>query len=216
MTRYDRYGDPAWEEQYPQTTSLVKKLLQTPEHTLIAHYDTNNWLLIQKGETKDSPRILFAQLNAPDAPFSAALPYRVGDDVTDVISGITWLPEYVTVTWLVWNAHSLTCTKQAAARATYQQRWPHHCRRCQGYGQFIDRYDPSAAGVSLSSGYMLGAEPCDACTEHNLCPRCMLLGLQLPSEENGYEYGKGPCRICGWDYEQGGIPDDSCICYSGN
>ncbi len=77
--------------------------------------------------------------------------------------------------------------------------WPNHCRDCGGYGQFAESYDPSPDGVSLGSGYMTDYEPCAACTEKGICPRCGFLGGLTPE-------GEGPCHNCFWTYEDGGRP----------
>ena len=69
----------------------------------------------------------------------------------------------------------------AEAQAEYDRKWPKHCRECNGWGGFWFTFDPSPSGVSLGSGYMVDANPCEACVEKGICPRC------------GREIAAGPC-----------------------
>jgi len=76
----------------------------------------------------------------------------------------------------------------------YDAKWPKACRKCSGKGEITYSYDPSPAGVSLSSGSMEDTEPCSACFEANHCPRC---AEELVSAEN-FEWSK--CPTCGWNW----------------
>lgn len=89
--------------------------------------------------------------------------------------------------------------------AAYAKQWPRYCRKCNGQGQFEDRYDPSPAGVSLGSGFYTDYEPCDSCTGKLLCARCGEEGL------NGE--GEGPCSYCGWNYGDYAPGIYECCCY---
>lgn len=98
-----------------------------------------------------------------------------------------------------------------AEREAWEKRWPNYCRECEGFGGRTYSYDPSPAGVSLSSGTMQDFDPCEACGEHDLCPRCM---KPLPDRKERakrffnhlLEYlwvtprWKGPDNPTVWDY----------------
>lgn len=92
--------------------------------------------------------------------------------------------------------------------AEWTERWPKHCKNCAGWGGFSSSFDPSPAGVSLSSGTMEDAEPCPECTEKGVCARCGAKGLNP-------ETGEGPCSLCGWDYDDGEPSKPECFCWEG-
>ena len=77
-------------------------------------------------------------------------------------------------------------------RAAYYFRWPHHCRACKGQGGTYSRYDPSASGISLGSGFMVDVDPCEECADG--CPRC---GTALPED---WWSDDEECPVCGWDW----------------
>ena len=108
--------------------------------------------------------------------------------------------------------HTEQCRKEQQTQQDWMARWPTHCRSCHGYGQVTESYDPSAAGVSLSSGFIVNVDPCDDCTMQGLCPRCMQLGLTDEGNGRGPGIGYGPCTFCGWDYNDGGLPQWTCYC----
>jgi hypothetical protein len=97
-----------------------------------------------------------------------------------------------------------------SAHARWQQddqqwlaRWPHHCRRCGGWGEGSELYDPSPSGVALPPGYIHLSDPCPECVERGLCPRCGASGL--PED--------GPCAACGWNHDDGRPPQPECWCH---
>jgi hypothetical protein len=45
-------------------------------------------------------------------------------------------------------------------KSEYESRWPNYCRNCNGDGGFYSTYDPSPAGVSLGSGFMVDFDTC--------------------------------------------------------
>jgi hypothetical protein len=101
--------------------------------------------------------------------------------------------------------------------AEYESKWPDYCKHCNGWDGFWDQYDPSPAGVSLGSGYMLDFEPCDKCVENGKCPRC---GTQTTLFEMALEDGDElSCPECRWtsnvdDKESWSLPQGpECYCY---
>lgn len=99
-------------------------------------------------------------------------------------------------------------------RSFYLFNFSKYCKACKGAGQFVETYDPSPFGVSLSSGYMVDSEPCLECTAQGICPRCGQTGLTNEDEGRGIDTGDGPCTFCGWDYHLGGVPElPECFCY---
>lgn len=114
--------------------------------------------------------------------------------------------------------HSPTCIEAFArhglAMVTFAVKWPDYCRSCEGWGYFSHSYDPSPAGVSLGSGFMVEADPCDACTgadPHPFCARCHAVNDQWLEGEDS------PCTACGWNWgkNQGDTlpPEPECHCY---
>lgn len=81
-------------------------------------------------------------------------------------------------------------TKWLIDRAYFTVLHPNHCRVCNGNGGENVRYDPSAAGVGLSTGFMEEFEYCPECVGNGLCPRC---GGILFYVEN-----KDVCQMCGY------------------
>jgi len=111
--------------------------------------------------------------------------------------------------------HTPECEARAqaslAALNAYLAKWGRtYCKACKGRGQFTSSFNPSAAGVSLGTGYMTDKEPCEECTEQGNCPRC---GSGDGLTNNIVSVGEGPCLDCGWDYNDGGLPvEPECIC----
>lgn len=73
--------------------------------------------------------------------------------------------------------------------AVWAARWPRHCHKCRGWGgfAFIETH-------GLPSGGEVLIDSCDA-GETQRCHRCGAHGLDAD--------GNGPCRECGWDYDDG-------------
>ena len=77
------------------------------------------------------------------------------------------------------------------------------CARCNGTGQITYRDDPSAAGVSLSPGYMTYVEAC-SCLERNECPACSKRKLIHPQRHPDDLI----CLACGWKFDPNRCADD--------
>jgi ribosomal protein S27AE len=73
--------------------------------------------------------------------------------------------------------------------------YPAHCKKCRGSGIIRYRDDPSAGGVSLSSGSLEYAEPCPECLEKSFCPVCGLPSVIDDPAHDDYSY----CPRCGWE-----------------
>lgn len=113
--------------------------------------------------------------------------------------------------------------------ADWLSRWGYtYCQECKSYGVLTDTYDPSPAGVGLSSGWMESEEPC-SCTsldndrEQPRCPRC---GTDWEISYDGEgdpiclitEQGF-PCPSCEWNWGKGlddTLPvEPECFCDEG-
>jgi hypothetical protein len=94
--------------------------------------------------------------------------------------------------------------KEQWARDTFTELYPNHCPICNGWGvhSYIENLAPHGEGFW---GCQM-SEPC-GCTEQGLCGRCRMPGLDKDTLE-------GPCRFCGWNYDDG-MPyefSDYCDC----
>ena len=108
-------------------------------------------------------------------------------------------------------AHTRYCIETAAkinaTRDEYQEKWPHHCKSCGGWGGTEYSFDPSPAGISLASGTMTDFEPCENCICEGICPRC-------GSFAENFEDETSTCSECGWKDGDDGIPrPHECCCY---
>jgi hypothetical protein len=106
--------------------------------------------------------------------------------------------------------HAEGCLKRAAAsRAEHDAwvaRWPKSCRTCRGWG---------AGRKHWTSEDDYDVDPCPSCSEAGTCPRCG--GPGLTSEGRGDDStGEGPCKLCGWDYDDGEPEVIDCICDAGH
>lgn len=93
--------------------------------------------------------------------------------------------------------------KYKIALVEWRARWPNACQSCGGWGGHGYSYDPSPAGVSLAPGSMQDFDPCEepGCVSEGFCARC---GQPTLSEIPGvFEEGQGPCKDCGWNYNDG-------------
>lgn len=94
------------------------------------------------------------------------------------------------------TTHVLECRQLASAaaskRAAWLTQWPHACERCHGGGQ----------GIRVA-----GEREVCACVAARQCPRCMAAEA-LDEDRNG------PCRACGWNYNDHAPPppDTACGC----
>jgi hypothetical protein len=100
--------------------------------------------------------------------------------------------------------HSLACTKAlekfVADLHDYVIKWPHHCKKCGGWGTI-------GSGIEDRDTGIVDISPCTDCTENNLCPRCGEHSLHFT--EKGQPY----CLNCMWTEEDGGEsepPDCDC------
>jgi hypothetical protein len=108
--------------------------------------------------------------------------------------------------------HSYHCNlaqfENMLERAFWADKYPNHCRRCEGWGGQKSRYDPSAAGVSLSPGWMYDWDDCSKCTDQGVCPRC---GYTWTDED-----AMSDCRACNFELgETDGMPPiyEDCNCW---
>lgn len=109
--------------------------------------------------------------------------------------------------------HSEQCKQATAdrevARARWVAEWPNYCRTCDGWGGAASSYDPSPAGVCLSSGSMEDWDSCPACTDNGICSRC---GAESPIDEDAVE--APACAKCGADGTDGMPPPyEDCGCW---
>lgn len=93
--------------------------------------------------------------------------------------------------------------------AEFEAKYPNYCQFCGGHGGHISYYDPSPAGMSLGSGWMLDYEPCPECIEKGICPRC---GAKFDGDPECDDFDV--CDECGFSAE---TPDDApeepeCLC----
>ncbi len=107
--------------------------------------------------------------------------------------------------------HTLACDARRLVwqkeRGVFTSKYPNHCKVCNGDGGRTVRYDPSASGVSLASGYMEDFDECLACLGKGICPRC---GKELSCAAD-YDY----CE-CGYTTdatEENPPAVYSCYCY---
>lgn len=82
----------------------------------------------------------------------------------------------------------------------YIEAWPDYCKECSGWGGHTESYDPSPAGVGLSSGGFPEYEPCETCVEAGKCPRCGEMSINLIEDDRG-DYFR--CSECDWSDKNG-------------
>jgi hypothetical protein len=94
------------------------------------------------------------------------------------------------------------------ARRAYAENWPSYCRTCQGWGYGCYTYDPSPSGVALGSGSVSDCDPCPACTDEGVCPRC---GQRVWDPDTEQDW---VCPNCGYDAsDPDGMPTEpECCC----
>ena len=75
-----------------------------------------------------------------------------------------------------------------AAEAAWAEKWPNHCTNCGGWGGFSTPASYDGPG---------DFDPCEPGEDVPIekCHRCGELGLD--------EDGNGPCKKCGWNYDDG-------------
>jgi hypothetical protein len=100
------------------------------------------------------------------------------------------------------EGHTPECWARMNAEWDEMDQWvrdhPNYCRHCQGMGGFASSYDPSPAGVSLSSGSMMEFDYCPECTEKGVCPEC---GQQMFDPDAFGWSDMLVCPHCGWKEE---------------
>src|SRR6185295_15546488 len=79
--------------------------------------------------------------------------------------------------------------------AEWKAKWPRHCTLCGGWGgkTFYQSHGPGP------SEQMFDLCVHDQDEDFSLCHRCGENGLT--------EDGEGPCKSCGWDFDDG-IPEE--------
>jgi len=118
------------------------------------------------------------------------------------------------------ESHTGFCKQSRSAyyekKAKFISQWRGYCRTCSGLGGKYDMFDPSAAGVSLSPGYMIEFEPCPDCLEKDACPRCGERGLDIDPDD------RARCGHCSWTEENAESdfsgeyclpPEPECLCF---
>lgn len=91
--------------------------------------------------------------------------------------------------------HSEACVEETQAfdrkLKEWDAKWPNACKHCGGAGawhSYGGREEPPDGG------------PCSECTEKGLCARCGQPGL-TDEDRGDKSTGDGPCKLCGWDYD---------------
>ena len=114
---------------------------------------------------------------------------------------------------MIVDEHSEDCTVRqilhTKAINDWLDQWPDYCEECKGWGEFQESQSYPYGSTSATHYW---SEPCE-CTENGICARCGEEGLT--NEANGDEStGDGPCKFCGWDYDDGLAPeyDYPCEC----
>jgi hypothetical protein len=109
------------------------------------------------------------------------------------------------------NEHTLACllatTRYIAEMLTFAARYPQACQACLGWGGHTWSYDPSPAGVSLGSGFLIDGEPCAACEGSEDLPTCALCG-QICQEDG--------TRLCTCPPNAGLPEGPECLCWYGD
>jgi hypothetical protein len=76
-------------------------------------------------------------------------------------------------------------------RADWVAQWPNYCRECGGEG--LHHY-PGVYRYPDGSGEPPSTDPCEGCVCQGKCSRCGAEGLDPETAE-------GPCKTCGWNYD---------------
>ena len=102
-------------------------------------------------------------------------------------------------------------TRYQVDKARYAARWPGYCHTCGGNGITCYTYDPSPAGVCLSSGWMIDCDPCPDCLERGICPRC---GEEAWGDDD-FDGEPVTCPHCGWQEDNPDClpPEPECYCW---
>lgn len=90
--------------------------------------------------------------------------------------------------------HTQSCidahARYAAEKAAFEAKYPHYCRKCGGEGNVHGWENPDPAS---GHGWPF-TEPCPACADNGICPRCGL--------ENTLNEDCDSCSACGWQVDQ--------------
>lgn len=83
----------------------------------------------------------------------------------------------------------LTGVPRSTPQRLWRNRWPLHCRACDGWGgrTFLQSHGPGPSEQLF--------DICGATEDIAMCHRCGVTGLD--------EDGNGPCTACGWNYDDG-------------
>lgn len=85
--------------------------------------------------------------------------------------------------------------EQRQRAAAWREKWPNFCKSCRGWGGSVF-YQSHPYGSTSAQEPLL--ELCDAIADPSICHRCQNAGLD--------EDGEGPCKACGWSYDDGEPP----------
>jgi hypothetical protein len=80
----------------------------------------------------------------------------------------------------------------ALAAVEWKAKWPNHCPACGGWGG-ITFHQSHPYGMGSASEQLF--DECQAIENPTTCHRCGEDGLN--------EDGEGPCKACGWDFDDG-------------
>lgn len=98
------------------------------------------------------------------------------------------IENYVEEPWEIGMREAAEQVKKDAEQ--WKQKWPNYCVHCNGWGG-------SSYTEMHGFNYGSGETFCDPCEhlELTICHRCGEHGLT--------EDGGGPCKHCGWNYDDG-------------
>lgn len=79
------------------------------------------------------------------------------------------------------------------ARAEWAAKWPNHCTKCEGWGGFsyTQKHDEGPGEPMFDLCGALEATQCHRCGQHGL------------TSDDPAEVGLGPCKFCGWNFDDG-------------
>jgi hypothetical protein len=84
----------------------------------------------------------------------------------------------------------------AKAAAAWKTKWPGHCTKCGGWGEF---FSPGKYSGPPEDCYPDDCDPCEALPD-GACHRCgKLQAVPIDSDSSVIQ----PCRFCGWCYNDG-------------
>jgi hypothetical protein len=83
--------------------------------------------------------------------------------------------------------------KARAEAEAFFAKWPNACKKCGGWGAHVFYESHGLPGIAEQL-----SDPCDDCTANDpvKCARCGAENTLSPD-------GDGPCKACGWNYDDG-------------